>query len=111
MLNRMFEVLKVHSYYGTIVPHDKSETIEQILEFAVKEHHLNHTYLLVMLYQFLHINLVRRKAYKLYIDDWATWVLYRTEETDHYGSGETIVPRAELIHKRITYKTENRDTK
>ena len=27
MLNRMFEVLKVHSYYGTIVPHDKSETI------------------------------------------------------------------------------------
>ena len=49
MLNRMFEVLKVHSYYGTIVPHDKSETIEQILEFAVKEHHLNRTYLLVML--------------------------------------------------------------
>ena len=24
MLNRMFEVLEVHSYFGTIVPHDKS---------------------------------------------------------------------------------------
>lgn len=111
MLNRMFEVLEVHSYFGTIVPHDKSGKIEQILEFAVKEHNLDRTFLLVMLYQFLHITLVRRKAYKLYIADWVNWVLYRTEETDQYDLGKTIVPHAELIYKRITYKTENRDTK
>lgn len=107
-LDNIFDVLLLDSYRGVIIPLEKNKQIDDIINTAVEKKQLKRIFLLVMLHQFLHISLPRRKLYNLYVPNWVTRVLYEYENTDEYDPQRRVVPSAQEIYDKIIFKFETK---
>jgi hypothetical protein len=100
-LDEVLKTLDLDSYRGVVIPQHKKAVVEQIVNSIVSNNQLSQRYLLVMLHQFLHVNIQDRKAYRLFISRWVDIVL---DDDCGMNSFNISVPPAWDIYDKIKVK-------